>query len=154
MNNFVCSRVSVRTIGMGLLPKNMQKALLQCFPPIITFFCQPSVCELSYVNEAEWERFCDWTRYHLQDKRPTTYLICTGQVKVKMLCRIQKIIKLHQKKKSVNGILCGLYYIINGKSVWYRPTMAIFQFIFAHIEKGFVSCVPESKFRINGKKWA
>ena len=42
----------------------------------------------------------------LLDKRARTSLCDTGQVKVRMLCRIQKLIKHH--KKIVTGILRGV----------------------------------------------
>ena len=59
-----------------------------------------------YVNKVGWEKISNWTRHRLQDKRPKTSLGYTGQVKVRMLCRTQKMIKHHQKK-IVTGILNG-----------------------------------------------
>ena len=81
-------------------------------------FPQPGECEKSYVKKAKWERFCNWTRYHIKGKRPRNSLGCTGQVKVRIFCRIQKNIKHHQKKSvsrvsSEGEIMRSLKYLRN-----------------------------------------
>ena len=58
------------------------------------WFCQQSVC----VNTADWETMSNWTRHHLQDKRPRTSAGWTDQLKIRILFRIQKKIKTIRNK--------------------------------------------------------